>query len=628
MGATSIKLELDGMNCAGCVGRVEKALSDVAGVRDVSVNFATRQAHMRLDGAMLQDVTAALRAANYPARELDAKLSVEGLHCAACVSRAEDALRNVPGVTSAAVNLATKNAQIRYVSGLTSDDALAGALTQAGFPAHSHVPSKTHDTLGEIDDARTRFLIAAVLTAPVFVMEMGGHVFPGVRHAIDTGIGQETAWALQWALTSLVLAWPGRSFFANGGPALIRRAPDMNSLVALGAGAAWVFSTLALFAPHLFPGGSATVYFEAAAVIVTLILLGRWLEARSRGHTGAAIRKLIGLQPHTARVDRAGQILDVPVEQVERNDTVHVRPGERFAVDGTVIQGASFVDESMITGEPIPVSKTVGDRVVGGTINGNGALVFRATDVGESTVLARIVAMVEQAQGAKLPIQALADRVVRVFVPIVMAIALVTCGLWLAFGPAPVLNHALVAAVSVLIIACPCAMGLATPTSIMVGTGRAAEMGVLFRKGDALQALDDIRVFAFDKTGTLTQGQPKVTKITVTNGSDIDMCLRLVASAEAHSEHPLARAILEAADGLELEPAESVEAIGGFGLSARVGGHDVLIGTAKLLEKHGIPYAELAPDLSIATASAQTPVFVCIDGKLSALIAISDPVRR
>ena len=401
----------------------------------------------------------------------------------------------------------------------------------------------------EIDRARRMTLIAGALTLPVFVIEMGSHFIPGMHHLVLSTLGQQASWMLQFGLTTLVLLWPGLGFFRLGIPALLRAEPDMNSLVALGTSAAWIFSTLSLFAPGLLPPGTAAVYFEAAAVIVTLILLGRWLEARAKGRTGAAIQKLIGLQPKTARVERKGQIIDLPIEAVALGDILHVRPGEQIAVDGEVTAGHSYVDEAMISGEPAPVAKSTGAEVVGGTINGDGALSFRATRVGRDTVLSRIIAMVEQAQGAKLPIQAVADRVVQVFVPVVIAVALLAVLIWMIFGPEPVLTRALVAGVSVLIIACPCAMGLATPTSIMVGTGRAAELGVLFRKGEALQRLDEARVVAFDKTGTLTLGRPRVTRIDLADGVNRDQVLRLVAAAEGHSEHPIARAIEAAAEG-------------------------------------------------------------------------------
>jgi len=403
----------------------------------------------------------------------------------------------------------------------------------------------------------------------------------------------------------------------------------MNALVALGTLAAWGYSTVTLFLPGLLPAGTRAVYFEAAAVIVTLILAGKWLEARAKGRTGAAIERLIGLQPKTARVVRGGEIMDLPIEDVGVGDVIQLRPGERVAIDGEVIEGTSYIDESMITGEPSPVAKGPAARVTGGTINGTGALSFRATAVGQDTVLARIVAMVETAQGAKLPVQALADRVVGVFVPVVIAIAVLTVGLWLWFGPEPVLTHALVAGVSVLIIACPCAMGLATPTSIMVGTGRAAELGVLFRKGEALQRLSEMRVVAFDKTGTLTVGRPVVTRVALAPGHEANAVLRLAAAAQGKSEHPIARALEDEATkrGLSLPAVDDFLAIAGHGLSARVEGSKVVIGAARLMTREQIetdPLDRAAQDLAEA---GQTAVYVAIDGTLAAVLGVADAVK-
>ena len=357
--------------------------------------------------------------------------------------------------------------------------------------------------------------------------------------------------------------------------------------------------------------------------------LGRWLEARARGQAGEAIRKLVGLQPKTARVERNGGYEDIPLENVQPGDILLVRPGEKIAVDGEVTKGGSYVDESMISGEPVPVAKSPGDCVIGGTVNGDSALTFRATHVGRDTMLSQIVAEVQRAQGTRLPIQSLADRVVAVFVPIVIAIAVLTVLVWLAVGLSPALGLALVAGVSVLIIACPCAMGLATPTSIMVGTGRAAELGVLFRKGDALQRLDEARVVAFDKTGTLTEGRPRLTRLETVEGQDEDTVLRLVAAAEAQSEHPIARAIVEAASerGLTLPQAEQMRAIGGHGLSAQVEGQDLLIGTARLMEREGVAFDTLNETAADVSDNGQSPVFIAIDGQLAGLIGVADRVK-
>lgn len=626
----TVRLEIDGMSCAGCVGRVEHALAGVPGVNDVSVNFASQTAQMRLDGVDARDVADTLKAANYPARETKVTLSIQGLSCASCVGRAETALEAAPGITSVAVSLASEQAQIRYLAGMTDAATLARALTEAGYPARPKEKQRDDQATRraqETAQARKAFLTAAALTLPVFILEMGSHLIPGISDRIDNSIGRQNAWLLQFILTTMVLFFPGREFFTRGVPALVRAAPEMNSLVALGTSAAWAFSCVALFTPSLLPEGAIAVYFEAAAVIVTLILLGRWLEARAKGQTGAAIQVLIGLQPPAARVERAGEIADLTIDEVMTGDILHVRPGERIAVDGNVLTGRSYVDESMISGEPVPAAKGPGDSVVGGTINGEGALTFEATEVGHDTVLARIIAMVEQAQGAKLPIQALADRVVRIFVPVVIVLALLTVVVWSIFGPAPVLSYALVAGVSVLIIACPCAMGLATPTSIMVATGRAAELGVLFRKGDALQQLDEARVIAFDKTGTLTEGRPELVGMELAEGFERDVVLRLIAAAEAKSEHPISRAITAAVAEDELPEVSDFSAVSGYGLQAQVDGHAVLVGAERLMTREDIATDNLAPFVAMLTTNAQTPVFAAIDGKLAAVLAVADKAK-
>ncbi|WP_306128470.1 heavy metal translocating P-type ATPase [Roseovarius sp. MMSF_3350] len=630
---TTLTLELDGMSCAGCAGRAERALTALPGVGKASVNFATGTAQVDQDGASLETITDALVAAGYPARTQQTTLSIDGMHCASCMGRVEDSLTATPGVLTAAVNLATQTAQVTYLSGTTTPAELARIVTQTGYPtrtAEDDAPDPAASRrAAEITDARDATLIAAVLTLPVFLAEMGGHLVPVFHERLHATIGQTNLWTLQFLLTSLVLAWPGRRFLTLGLPALLRGAPDMNSLVALGTLAAWSFSTVALFAPGLLPPGTVAVYFEAAAVIVTLILLGRWMEARARGQTGAAIRRLIGLQPDTARVICKGAAQEIPVAEVVVGDTLQIRPGARIPVDGTVTDGTSHVDESMISGEPLPVSKAQGDPLVAGTINKESALTMTATGVGRDTMLARIVAMVQEAQGAKLPIQALADKVVRIFVPVVIATALATLLAWLTFGPAPALGLALVAGVSVLIIACPCAMGLATPTSIMVGTGRAAELGVLFRKGDALQTLAEARVVAFDKTGTLTMGRPTLTTLHLAPGFERAETLAAIAAAEAQSEHPIARTIETAArdEGLTLPLVKDFTAIPGHGLSATVGGQVLLAGTARLMRDHGVDTAPFADRLDELTANGETPVFAAIEGRLAALLAVSDPVK-
>jgi Cu+-exporting ATPase len=450
-----------------------------------------------------------------------------------------------------------------------------------------------------------------------------------MHELIGRTIGHQTSWMIQFVLTTIVLAWPGRHFYTAGFPALLKGTPDMNSLVAMGTGAAYLYSIVALFAPSLLPDGTRAVYFEAAAVIVVLILLGRWMEARAKGRTGAAIQKLLGLQSRTARALVDGEPQDVPIERIRTGDILVVRPGERIAVDGEVTQGSAHVDESMITGEAVPASKVPGDPVTGGTVNGTGSFQFRATRVGADTTLAQIIRMVEEAQGAKLPIQGMVDRITLWFVPAVMALAAFTVLVWMVVGPSPALSYALVAGVSVLIIACPCAMGLATPTSIMVGTGRAAEMGVLFRKGDALQQLTGVDVVALDKTGTVTEGRPELTDLVLADGFEHGEVLALVAAVEARSEHPIAEAIVRAgrAEGSVSQDVKGFESITGYGVRARVAGREILVGADRLMTREGLSVGALADAETRLAVSGRTALYVAVDGLVAAVIGVADPVK-
>lgn len=559
-------------------------------------------------------------------------LSIEGMTCASCVGRVEKALKAVPGVVDATVNLATERAAVR---GAVSADTLVAAVEKVGYDAHAidHGGAADEDAADRRDAERLALrrdlVLAVVLALPVFVLEMGAHLIPGVHEWIDAAIGLQNSWYLQFALTLLVLAVPGRRFYEKGFPALLRGAPDMNSLVAVGTAAAFGYSVVATFVPGWLPAGTVNVYYEAAAVIVALILLGRYLEARAKGRTSEAITRLIGLQAKVAHVQRAGRVVDIPIAEVALADIVEVRPGERVPVDGEVTDGRSFVDESMITGEPVPVEKLIGSTVVGGTVNQNGALTLRATAVGAQTMLAQIIRLVEQAQGSKLPIQAVVDKVTLWFVPAVMLAALLTFGVWLVFGPAPALTYALVNAVAVLIIACPCAMGLATPTSIMVGTGRGAELGVLFRKGEALQLLRDAQVVAVDKTGTLTEGRPVLTDLEIAEGFERRLVLAQVAAVESRSEHPVARAIVDAAqaEGLVLPTIDAFQSVTGMGVHAVVEGVPVEVGADRYMRALGLDVALFAPTAEQLGQDGKSPLYAAIDGRLAAIIAVADPIK-
>ena len=443
-------------------------------------------------------------------------------------------------------------------------------------------------------------------------------------------IGQQNSWLMQFFLTTVALIFPGRRFFKKGIPSLFRLAPDMNSLVAVGTLAAYLYSVVATFFPSVLPQGTVNVYYEAAAVIITLILLGRFFEAKAKGRTSLAIQHLVGMQPKVARIQLNNQVIEVPIAEVQTGTIVEIRPGERIPVDGEVIHGQSFIDESMITGEPMPVEKTIGSTVVGGTINQSGSLNIKATSVGSSSVLSQIIRMVEQAQGSKLPIQALVDKITMWFVPVVMGLSLLTFITWFIFGPEPALTFSLVNAVAVLIIACPCAMGLATPTSIMVGTGRGAEMGVLFRKGEALQLLKETKVVAVDKTGTLTEGKPILTDLHVLEGFEYNAVLSLMAAVESKSEHPIARAIVQAAIDKELilSPVADFKSVTGYGIEAKVSEHLVHIGADRYMEKLGLNPTVFSQFSDRLGEEGKTPLYVAIDQKLAAIIAVADPIKE
>ncbi|GAA6200640.1 heavy metal translocating P-type ATPase [Aquicoccus sp. SU-CL01552] len=629
-----ITLAVEGMSCASCVGRVDRALAALDGVSEVNVNLAAETAQLSLDAPdRLEQVVATLDGLGYPARRASVTLNVASMSCASCVGRVDRTLAALPGVLEVNVNLASETAMVTYLEGAVTPDALIAAATGAGYPATLANETGTEDRAtrkqSEARDTARKAILAAALALPVFVLEMGGHMVPAFHHLIAATIGQNTSWIVQFVLTSLVLAGPGRGFYAKGIPALLRGAPDMNSLVAVGTAAAYLYSVTATFLPGVLPEAVRAVYFEAAAVIVVLILLGRTLEARAKGRTGAAIQNLLGLQARTARVIRDGEAVEVEIAAIRPGDILLVRPGERIATDGEVTEGGAHVDESMITGEPLPVTKQPGDPVTGGTVNGTGSFRFRATRVGADTTLAQIIRMVEQAQGAKLPIQGLVDRITLWFVPAVMSAALLTVLIWLIFGPDPALTLALVAGVSVLIIACPCAMGLATPTSIMVGTGRAAEMGVLFRKGDALQQLSSVDVVALDKTGTVTEGRPELTDLVLAEGFRRADLLGLVAAVEARSEHPIAAAILRAtrAEGGGMPDAEDFTSITGYGVRATVAGREVLVGADRLMAREGIETGPLAKVEADLAARGKSALFAAVDGKIAGVIAVSDPVK-
>jgi Cu+-exporting ATPase len=627
-----LRIGVAGMSCASCVSRVEQAIARQPGVESATVNLAAENAIVRFEQADVPQLLAAVRNAGYEPVVETLTLAVGGMTCASCVARVEKAIKVLPGVLGATVNLSTESAAVEYLPDSLGPERIVRAVRDAGYEAETGEAAP--------DDGRARqerelallkrdLLLAGALTLPLVLISMSPMVLPGVEGLMHSLL-PKLAWRwLELVLATPVLLWTGRRFLIHGWSELRHFAPGMNSLVMIGSSAAYLYSLLVLVLPGLFPEGTANLYFEAAAVIVTLILLGRYLESLAKGRTSEAIRQLMRLQPKEARVFRQDLEVTIPVDEVVPGDLILVRPGERIPVDGVVTDGRSYVDESMISGEPVPVSKQSDDEVVGGTVNQTGAFRYRATRVGADTVLAQIIRMVEEAQVGKPPIQRLADRIAAVFVPIVMALALVTFVAWLAVGPDPALSFAFVAAVSVLLIACPCAMGLATPTAIMVATGRGAAMGTLFRRGPALEVLAGVDTLVLDKTGTITQGKPALTELQA-YGMTRDQALALVAAVERYSEHPVAAAIVQAARdrGLEIPEARDAQAVPGHGIQARIGGETVGVGSARFMERLGVDASTVAERLEQLAAEGATPVLATAGGKVAALLAVADPLKE
>ncbi len=629
-GLRKVYLPVTGMSCAACARRVEKALSGAVGVYGASVNLASEKAAVEHDPASA-DLTGLIRAvegAGYGVEKSRTDFGVTGMSCAACVGRVEKALLRVPGVLNANVNLASERVTVERLAGTSEMADLERAVEGAGYGVVRVGEEEPAEDGGGREYRRLRrtFFVAAALTALILV------------GSVPMMVGVMPPVPVRWlnlvllALATPVQFWAGWRFYRGAWGALRHGQANMNTLVAVGTSAAYLYSAVAALAPGLFgaAGERADVYFETAALIVTLVLLGRLLEARARGRTGEAIKKLAGLRAETARVVRDAGEVDVPVEEVGVGDVVVVRPGEKVPVDGIVVSGESAVDEAMITGEPIPVVKRSGDGVIGATVNGTGSFKFRATKVGRDTALAQIMRLVEEAQGSKAPIQRLADRISGVFVPAVLALAALTFSVWLLFGPEPAFTLALSNFVAVLIIACPCAMGLATPTSIMVGTGRGAERGILIKGGEALEGAHRLTTVVLDKTGTLTRGEPRLTDVVAANGLGEEELLRLAASAERASEHPLGEAIVAGAREREirLSDPEGFDAPTGRGVRATVDGRAVLVGSRRLMEESGVAEDGLAPRFEELSAEGKTPILVAVDGRAVGLVAVADTVHE
>ena len=627
----TVTLPITGMTCANCVATIERGLRKLDGVSVANVNLASERASVEYDASRLapQALVERIRRAGYDVALGEASLSLARVGDSADAARLERSLMAREGVESASVNLAAETLRVRYIPTLISQAEIREAAHAAGFePLEADagvVDAEQSARRQEIERQRKLLTLGLVLTVPLFLMGMGrdlGMVPHGIAHA---------SW-YDWVM--LTLAAPvqfvvGAQYYAGAVKALRNRSANMDVLIAMGSSAAFAYSLAVLFG--LMPGH---LYFETAAVIITLIRLGKYLEARARGRTSDAIRRLLGLQARTASVERQGTEQEIPVDEVQAGDVVLVRPGQRIPVDGTVIEGRTAVDESMITGESIPVEKGPGDEVIGATLNKTGAIRFEATRVGKDTALAQIVRLVQEAQGSKAPIQRLADRVAAVFVPAVIGIALVTFAGWMALAPPPsgdtsALARALINMVAVLVIACPCALGLATPTAVMVGTGRGATLGILFRSGEALERAGALTTVVLDKTGTITRGEPVVTDVVGNPGWTESDLLRLAASAERGSEHPLGQAVVAAATerGIPTQMPERFEAVAGQGIVAEVDGRQVLLGSERILESRGVATGSIREAMGRLRAEAKTAVGVAGSGEAVGALGIADTVK-
>jgi len=637
-----IDLSVGGMTCPHCPPAVENALKSIPGVRSAHVNLANALASIDFDPsqAKIPDFLRAIRAAGYIAGTAKMRIPIRSMHCSSCIIRIELAMQLTPGVVAARANLGTNAVDVEYQPEQTSFAILRRAIESAGHrvaePTRTKQPEgkeASPEDLARQEEYHTlmrKFWFAAVVAVPVMGLSYPD-LIPGLREWMPAGSQtRQIVWALLGVLSLPVLLWSGSQFFTGMWDALKHRAANMHTLIAIGISAAFVYSIVAVALPGLFPKMSlAEVFWDVTDVVVALVTLGLALELKAKGRTSEAIKKLIGLQAKTARVVRHGKEIDLPVEEVVVGDLVVVRPGDKVPVDGELQEGSSSIDESMLTGESMPVDKRVGDEVMGGTLNKTGSFKFKATKVGKDTALANIIRMVKDAQGSKAPIQRVVDAVSGYFVPAVMILAVLSFVAWYLFGPEPRIIYATIVLVTTLIIACPCALGLATPTSLTVGIGKGAENGILIRSGDALQTAQKLDAIVLDKTGTITRGEPALTDVVVAAGYQDGEVLRLAASLERGSEHPLGEAIVKGAEArrLELSNAEGFAAIPGQGVSGQIDGHRVLLGNATLMREQEIAIDVLGRDWERLAGEGKTPMHVAIDGRPAGLVAVADTVK-
>jgi len=627
-----IDLPIVGMSCASCASTIQKGLSKIKGVNKANVNFATSKATVLYQPQLVNpaDFISTIRKSGYEVGTASIEIPIQGMQCASCVQNIEKALLRMRGVAKANVNLATEKARVEYIPSETSLAEIKKVIEQAGYKVLEIPPEEELEDIEKIvrekeyKKLRRKFFIGLILGLVIF-LGSSPRLFPWIPDFLNN-------FFLLWLLTTPVQFWIGWQFYKGAWGAFKHRNADMNTLIAVGTSAAYLYSAAATLFPSLFESGGLKpeVYFDTSAMIIVLILLGRLLEARAKGQTSEAIKKLIGLQPKTARVIREAKEMDIPVEEVLAGDVVIVRPGEKIPVDGIITDGKSSVDESMITGESMPVKKETGDEVIGATINKTGSFEFRATRVGKDTALAQIIKLVQDAQGSKAPIQRLADVIAGYFVPIVISIAIATFVVWFNFGPSPALTFALLNFVAVMIIACPCALGLATPTAVMVGTGKGAENGVLIKGGESLETAHKLDTIVFDKTGTLTKGEPEVTDIIAFNSYKEDEILKFAASAEKVSEHPLGEALIKKAKRtqIDLQNPRDFKAIEGHGIEAEVEKVSVLLGNAKFMRDRNVEIKGLIKKAEGFAHEGKTPIYVALAGQPAGLIAVADTLKE
>jgi len=627
-----IDLPIVGMSCASCASTIQKGLSKIKGVEKANVNFATSKASVLYQPQFVtpEDFISSVRKSGYEVGTASIEIPIQGMQCASCVQNIEKALLTKRGVTKASVNLATERVKVEYLPSEISLVEIKNVIEQAGYKVLD-IPSE--EELGDVErrtrvreykKLRLKFFAGLFLGLIIFLGSMPD-LFPWIPDFLNN-------FFVLWVLATPVQFWIGWQFYRGAWGAFKHRNADMNTLIAVGTSAAYLYSVTATLFPSFFESGGMKpeVYFDTSAMIIVLILFGRLLEARAKGQTSEAIKKLVGLQPKTARVLRDGKEEDIPVEEVLVGDEIIVRPGEKIPVDGIVQEGKSTVDESMITGESMPVKKEAGNEVIGATINKTGSFRFQTKKVGKDTALAQIVKLVQEAQGSKAPIQRLADVIAGYFVPIVISIAIATFVIWFNFGPTPALTFALLNFVAVMIIACPCALGLATPTAVMVGTGKGAENGILIKGGESLETAHKLTTIVFDKTGTLTKGEPEVTDIVPFNSYSDTEILKFAASAERSSEHPLGEAIIKKAEEsqVSLHDPRQFNAVEGHGIEAIVEGIPVLLGNLKLMEDRKVEIKGLMEKTEGLAKEGKTPIYVAIDGQAAGLIAVADTLKE